>query len=207
MKTKDKIIETAKYLFNQYGYWNVTIRMIASEMDISSGNLNYHYKKRADILEDLYFRMVAEFDYQAEQSKEKSITFRKIKEDIKIIMTSMMTYKFFWTDLYSLTNNFPKLHRHFSEAYRKRLGGYQFLFYFLRQKGFMKSDIEQTEQSRLAERMIHFLDTWIFYSQIYGPNESIISIDKQADELLMNLYPYLTAEGKIEMDSICAIAI
>ena len=181
MKTKDKIIQTARILFNKHGYWNVTIRMIASELDISSGNLNYHYKKREDILEDLYFRMVAEFDQHAEQSKETSITFKKIKEDIEIIMASMMTYKFFWTDLHNLTNNFPTLHRHFSDAYQKRIGGYQFLFYFLKQKGFMKSDIEQDELRGLAERMIHFLDTWIYCAKIYSTDKSADKIEKQAD--------------------------
>ena len=202
MKTKDKIIQTARTLFNQYGYWNVTIRMIASEMDISSGNLNYHYKKREDILEELYFMMVTEFDQHAEQSKETSITFKKVKEDIVKIMGSMMTYKFFWTDLYSLTNNFPRLHQHFSDAYQKRVGGYQFLFYFLKQKGFMKSNIEPNELRGLAERMIHFLDTWIYCAEIYNTDKSADTLEKQADKLLTHLYPYLTAEGKHKMDSL-----
>lgn len=202
MRTKDKIIQTARTLFNQYGYWNVTIRMIASELDISSGNLNYHYKKREDILEELYFIMVAEFDQHAEQSKETSITFKKIKADIVKIMGSMMTYKFFWTDLYSLTINFSRLHQHFSDAYQKRVGGYQFLFYFLKQKGFMKSDIEPNELRGLAERMIHFLDTWIYCAEIYNTDKSADTLEKQADKLLTHLYPYLTAEGKHKMDSL-----
>ena len=61
-KKKKLILDTAKALFNEKGYHNVTIRMIALKMNMSSGNLNYHFKKREDIFEALYFEMVSEFD-------------------------------------------------------------------------------------------------------------------------------------------------
>jgi AcrR family transcriptional regulator len=40
--------------------------MIALELNMSSGNLNYHFKKREDIFEALYFEMVLEFDERIE---------------------------------------------------------------------------------------------------------------------------------------------
>ena len=44
-KTKQKILDVSKGLFNAKGFSNVTIRMIAQELNMSSGNLNYHLKK------------------------------------------------------------------------------------------------------------------------------------------------------------------
>ena len=58
---KAKILTTARALFNKEGFSNVTIRMIAQGLEISSGNLTYHYQKREDIFEALYFEMVSEF--------------------------------------------------------------------------------------------------------------------------------------------------
>ena len=55
--TKEKILAAALKLFNEFGYSNVTIRMIASDLGISSGNLNYHFSNRIEILEALYFQM------------------------------------------------------------------------------------------------------------------------------------------------------
>ena len=62
VKKKKLILEAARTLFNERGYSQVTIRMIAVKLNMSSGNLNYHYKKREDIFEALYFEMVSEFD-------------------------------------------------------------------------------------------------------------------------------------------------
>ena len=53
--TKEIIINTALKLFNTEGLSKVTLRTIANKMGISQGNLNYHFKKRDDIIEALYF--------------------------------------------------------------------------------------------------------------------------------------------------------
>lgn len=51
--TKEKILETARTLFNEEGYQNITMRRIADELHISVGNLTYHFKHKKDILEAL----------------------------------------------------------------------------------------------------------------------------------------------------------
>lgn len=48
--TKQKISDTAFRLFKKYGYDNVSVRQIASELDITTGALYYHFKNKADIL-------------------------------------------------------------------------------------------------------------------------------------------------------------
>lgn len=48
---KEEILNTARRLFNQRGYAEVSMRDIAEALGISVGNLTYHYKKKQDILE------------------------------------------------------------------------------------------------------------------------------------------------------------
>ena len=57
-ETKLKIIKQALHLFNNNGTSNVSLRAIAKETGISIGNLQYHFKKREDIIEALYFQLV-----------------------------------------------------------------------------------------------------------------------------------------------------
>ncbi|HED09125.1 MAG TPA: TetR/AcrR family transcriptional regulator, partial [Caldithrix abyssi] len=66
--TREKILHTALTLFNRQGLPRVTLRAIAKEMGISQGNLNYHYKKRDEIIEALYFQLVARIDMEMEKS-------------------------------------------------------------------------------------------------------------------------------------------
>ena len=101
-KTKEKILNTSRILFNELGYGNVTIRMIALKLNMSSGNLNYHFKKREDILEALYFEMVATFDERIANLEQQIPTLNKMQIDIKSSMERMVDYTFFWSDLYNL---------------------------------------------------------------------------------------------------------
>ncbi len=50
MNTKDKIIATAIDLFNIHGTKAISTNHIAKEMDISPGNLYYHFRSKNDII-------------------------------------------------------------------------------------------------------------------------------------------------------------
>ena len=53
MSTREKILLTALKLFNTSGYQEVGVREIARVLDISPGNLSYHFSRKEDILYNL----------------------------------------------------------------------------------------------------------------------------------------------------------
>lgn len=93
---------------------------------MSSGNFNYHFKKREEILEALYFQMVKDFDERISKLSEIEISFGQIKNDIRLSMKRMVEYRFIWTDLYNLLKNNDKIFAHFSAVNKKRLAGTYF---------------------------------------------------------------------------------
>lgn len=195
---KENILSVSRTLFNNKGYGNVTIRMIALELKISSGNLNYHFKKREDILEALYFEMVLEFDTRIKHIGEREITLTTIKEDIQFSMQRMVEYHFFWTDLYNLLRLNDKIRLHFEEVYKKRFKGYQFLFNTLIEKNTMQSFELINESQFLIERMIGFGNTWLYNSFLYRKKINQNYIESQSNNLLLMMHPYLTDFGKSE---------
>ena len=57
MKTKNKIIEAAIRLYNEKGLSNVTSRHIAADINISHGNLEYHFPNKEAMLLAIYRQM------------------------------------------------------------------------------------------------------------------------------------------------------
>ncbi len=195
-KKKKLIIEGAKTLFNEKGYSQVTIRMIALKLEMSSGNLNYHYQKREDIFEALYFEMVAAFDERLAKLEDVEVSIPQIRQDIEQSMHRMIDYKFFWTDLYNLLSVSDHVKTHFQAVYKSRIDGCLLLFEKLEKQGLMRGSSFKLEYHFLAEQIVNYGNTWLYASNLYAnKNENIAKV---ANTLLSFFYPYLTPKGQLE---------
>lgn len=190
-KTKKRILDCAKTLFNEKGYRNVTIRMIAEELAMSSGNLNYHFKKREDILEALYFEMVSVFDKRVDNVLEVSFTVELIYKDIYVSMERMVEYRFFWTDMYHILNEHGTIKMHFNNVYDKRKAGFLYLCHQLVKEGKMLTPSYKGQYNDLAEQMIIYGNTWLYASLLYNEALTLEIIKKSAKAMINLIFPYL----------------
>lgn len=195
-KKKKLILEAARTLFNEKGFHQVTIRMIALKLNMSSGNLNYHYKKREDIFEALYFEMVSEFDKRIKEVPTIEVSIAQIRNDIEQSMIRMIAYQFFWTDLYHLLTVSDSVKTHFQEVYKKRIEGCIFLFKKMKSEDLMTDSSLKFEYDFLAERMIQYGNTWLYATRLYSNSFDEKKIETQVNTLFSMLYPYLTPKGK-----------
>ena len=198
-KTKEKIKSASLALFNEHGYFRITIRQIAQELGMSSGNLNYHFAKREDILEQLYFDMVQHFDARVAALPQQTISLPQIRADIYGSMLIMTDYRFIWTDLYRLLQLSPRISEHFAEALARRQAGYQFLFQVLQQQHLLKPPAFANEYNLLIDRIVNFSNTWLYASALYNLPLDQAYIARQADTLLLMLHPYCTESGREQL--------
>jgi len=194
--TKANILEAAKTLFNKLGIADVTLRRIASELKISQGNLNYHYKRREDILEALYFEMVIDFDARVNNIESTKIDLAVIYKQSRVSMFQMAEYNFIWRDLSQLLRENETILKHFTEVYQKRFLGYRHVFGLLVAAGEMRpSQIEQ-EYDHLANRLISYSDFWLSSVALYQTPLTPATITEHHLILFETFYPYLTTKGQ-----------
>jgi len=194
--TKAKILASALALFNEHGYYKVTIRMIAQAAGMSSGNLNYHFTTKVEILSALYFEMAEHFDARVDALAQAELDLRYVYVNIQTSMERMLVYRFIWTDLFNLLREEEALRTHFQAVYQNRLKGYAFLFDALIQLKTLKTPSYPTEYQELAIKMVHLGNTWINALSLYNSKLKQVNVPYHAKLLLGMLYPYLTEAGQ-----------
>ncbi|MGL4192987.1 MAG: TetR/AcrR family transcriptional regulator [Vibrio sp.] len=110
MKTKDRIVHAALELFNQLGERNITTNHIAAHMEISPGNLYYHFRNKQEIVRDIFALYATELleRFTPDQGQYESLAL--LKRYLDSIFTLMWKYRFFYANLPEILQRDEKLH-------------------------------------------------------------------------------------------------
>ncbi|WP_421754159.1 TetR/AcrR family transcriptional regulator [Croceimicrobium sp.] len=195
MKTKERILVKALELFNSEGLKEVTLRKIAVALEMSQGNLNYHFKTKGDLVAALYFDLVAHMDREMEKIAQDQALLPLIYESSWVSMKTLYDYRFITKDLYAVLDADPDLKKHYLGLQGLRKQQYMQLFSHMTQQGLMRPEEFEGEYLGLYERMNILGDNWINASILFkGKDQAVV---KHYHRLLFEMvYPYLTEEGK-----------
>ncbi|TDE19789.1 TetR/AcrR family transcriptional regulator [Vibrio owensii] len=110
MKTRDKIVYAALELFNQHGERNITTNHIADHIEISPGNLYYHFRNKQEIVREIFALYSAELleRFTPIQGSQESLTM--LKSYLDSIFTLMWKYRFFYANLPEILSRDEQLH-------------------------------------------------------------------------------------------------
>lgn len=124
MKTKGKILETARLLFNAKGTRHVTTNHIAEQAGISPGNLYYHFRNKEEIIRALFEQLTAYglAEYQRVLQLHPPGTLESMEQTFVMIQAFNWRYRFFKRELTALIMNDPELKAVFHEVNRMQLG-------------------------------------------------------------------------------------
>lgn len=194
-KTKEKILDTALRLFNESGLSKVTLRTIANEMGISQGNLNYHFKKREDIIEGLYFDLVHLIDQTMDHSGRDEDLFSMMFSMTKKMMDSFFEYRFFLTDFVQIIRENEVIREHYSQLVIQREQQFEVIFKVFIAQGYMREEVFEGEYKNLFMRLQILGSFWIPSTVILSEELNTNTISRYGNLINETIIPYLTPKG------------
>ncbi len=99
MKTREKIVHAALELFNQHGERSITTNHIADHIDISPGNLYYHFRNKQEIVREIFALYAQELIERFTPVQENQESLVLLKRYLDSIFTLMWKYRFFYANL------------------------------------------------------------------------------------------------------------
>ncbi len=204
MKTKDRIIQTALNLFNEEGEPNVTTNHIADEMDISPGNLYYHYRSKDDIIWQIFLGYEKEIQQVLEQKEVNYTSMEDMWHYLQSIFTIISKYRFLYRNLIQLMSRIEFLKRHFRHILALKSQTALNIMTALAEDGLLNADTQTI--ASLADQIALTATFWLNYSiAIYDDNyDEEKKLSHGIFHVMRLVAPFLTENDKAILDELSA---
>ncbi|MGR5288214.1 TetR/AcrR family transcriptional regulator [Vibrio maritimus] len=199
MKTRDKIVYAALDLFNSDGERNVTTNHIAAHIEISPGNLYYHFRNKQEIVREIFALYSQELieRFTPVQGQQESLAL--LKHYLDSIFTLMWKYRFFYANLPEILQRDPKLHEEYIEVQERLQGN---LINILR--AFVELELLTLNEKELKSLVttLHMMAVgWLSYQSAMSPRTKITEevIQQGMLQMIHVVKPLATSRGKEQL--------
>lgn len=191
--TRELILETSLELFNHDGEAATTTNAIADTLDISPGNLHYHFRTKQQLVETLFERFEQRMlDLLGDGAPER------IEVDdawlfLHLVFETIGEFRFVYRDLTDLCHRYPALHRRMRGILKLSMQTADLMFGAL----VRNDEMVITPESRgtLVRTMILVSSYWVAFDQVLEPDQEPRP-DRAAWQVMNLVSPYLTGEAR-----------
>lgn len=191
--TRSKILDITLQLLNEKGLSNVKMRDVSKQLNISIGNLTYHYSKWENLIDDIF----NQFQSEVNQLYEYFPTdISEIVEYIEKIYEVQIRYAFLFSNFYIFFQQFPKYKSVEEEFFLSRMQIMREALDKLIQKNYLYPAGCEHNYDLIVKNTWLILSGWYGFSMIF--KNTRYAITKEEFFLsIWNMYIYhLTDEGK-----------
>ena len=195
MKTRERIIHVSLELFNIYGEPNVTTLQIADELDISPGNLYYHYKNKAEILIELFSRYEHEIKQLLDVPPDADFSLEDYWLFLHLIFECIAKYRFLYKDLVNILQRYDRLRHKFGTILRMKNESSRKICSSLQQQEVLQVDNETL--LTLCENIVLISTYWPSYDMLnHIGSDKDIDLAKGIYQIMSLVSSYLNNEDR-----------
>jgi AcrR family transcriptional regulator len=193
-RTAERILDITLDLFNRFGEPNVSTTLISAELNISPGNLYYHYPAKDELINallDRYERALTDLLHAADnvrQVEDAWLFFHMLFELI-------WQYRFLYRDLNDLLSKNRRLETHFQFVLKNKSRAVQSVL-----DGLVRAQtarLSARDSEPLAASMVVLLTYWLSFEYVRDPRKALepegaaAALSRGTFHVLSLLMPYL----------------
>ena len=190
-QTRARILQKAIELFNESGTTSVSMNALAESLEISAGNLQYHYKNRDEIIRAILEEMFVEFDAIYVFAEEEPFTLDTLRRIMRVNFDLVWKYRFFYREFAALLRNDPILARRFREIQEKRLTDQENVFKRVAGSGGGRSVLSPEELRNVVLIGWVLVHSWLSYAESTGQKIDHAALEHAVEIMVQHYKPYL----------------
>ncbi len=196
-RTPNRIAETALQLFNSFGEPNVTTNRIADELEISPGNLHYHFKTKQSLIDELFGRYEQRM---LELLGGDGIEHADVEDAwlfLHLVFENIAAYRFIYRDLNELCARSRDLRRRIRAILKLSLRTASDLLVGMERNG--QLDVKSLERETVVRNIVLVSSYWIAFDQVMEP-EIEPRPNRAAIQVMSLVSPYLRGTAREQFE-------
>lgn len=201
-RTRERILETALAMFNQFGEPTVATTSIAFEMGISPGNLYYHFRSKDEIVAALFDQFRREIETTLAAPEERLPNAEDCWLFLHLVFEAIWKYRFIYRDINDLVSRYHVIEVQFRRilAHKIRVAGQ--ILAGLVKGGQMRAG--PAEIGPLAENIVLVASYWMSFDYARDPRkvQDSETLGRAAFHVIALSAPYLEPRERELFDAL-----
>ena len=184
-RTAERILASTLELFNRFGEPNASTTMISAELNISPGNLYYHFPSKDELVNTLFDQYESQL-YELLAASADVLDVEDAWFFLHSLFELIWEYRFLYRDVGHLLSRNRRLETHFPAILLRKRAALRQLLDTLQAKR-AASAAEDRQRDAVAASMVVLLTYWLSYEYVLQPR-SAMEPENAQDALLRGAY-------------------
>jgi len=199
-QTRQRILDTSLSMFNAQGEPNVTTNHIADELEISPGNLYYHFRNKDDIIEQLFAGYEARMDAALSAPEGRLPGLEDVWLQLHLVFECIWDYRFLYRDLVDILTRNRRLRMRFARILKRADERARGVMRGLLQAGVMRAS--SAELDAAATNILVIATFWLNYAAARGEHDERKSIRDGIVQVMLSIAPFLRDAERLHLNTL-----
>ncbi|MEG3050379.1 MAG: TetR/AcrR family transcriptional regulator [Thermomonas sp.] len=199
-QTRQRILDASLMMFNAQGEPNVTTNHIADELEISPGNLYYHFRNKDDIIEQLFAGYEQRMDTALLAPSGRLPGLEDVWLQLHLVFECIWDYRVLYRDLVDILSRNRRLRMRFARILKRADEQAHTVMRGLVQAGVMRASADEVDAA--STNILVIATFWMNYASARGDKDERASIRDGIVQVMMLISPFLRDAERVHLNTL-----